>query len=103
MRIRSLFAFLAGGLAGALAASPAVAGTTLETVKQRGFLQCGVAEIGVGLSYVNEAGDWAGFFSAFCRAVAAATLGNAEAVDFLLIDSGNRFEHKSYKVDCGMS
>ena len=64
----------------------------MDAVKERGFLQCGVAEIGVGLSYVNEAGDWAGFFPDYCRAVAAATLGSAEAVDFLLIDSGNRFE-----------
>jgi len=92
MQFRSLFAFLAGGLAGALAASPAVAGTTLEAVKQRGFLRCGVAEIGVGLSYISEAGDWAGFFPAYCRAVAAATLGRADAVDFVPVESGNRFE-----------
>jgi len=92
MRIRSLFTFLAGGLAGAFASSPAVAGTTLEAVQQRGFLQCGVRDIGAGLSYVNEAGDWAGFFPDYCRAVAAATLGSAEAVDFVLTDAGNRFE-----------
>ncbi len=92
MRFRSLFAFLAGGLAGALATSPAVAGTTLGAVKQRGFLQCGVAEIGVGLSYISEAGDWAGFFPAYCRAVAAATLGRADAVEFVLVETGNWFE-----------
>ncbi len=92
MRIRSLFAYLAGGLAGVLATSPAVAGTTLEAVQQRGFLQCGVRDIGVGLSYINEAGEWAGFFPDYCRAVAAATLGSAEAVDFVPTESGNRFE-----------
>ncbi len=81
MIIRSLVGFLVGSLAGALAASPAVAGSTLDAVKQRGFLQCGVTEIGVGLSHVNEAGDWTGFFTDYCRAVAAATLGNTEAVD----------------------
>ncbi len=92
MLFRLPIAFLAGGIAGALAAFPAVAGSTLEAVKQRGFLQCGVAETGVGLSYVNEAGDWAGFFPAYCRAVAAATLGRADAVDFVLTEVGNRFE-----------
>jgi len=81
MLFRLPIAVLAGGLAGALAISPAVAGSTLDAVKQRGFLQCGVTEIGVGLSHVNEAGDWTGFFTDYCRAVAAATLGNTEAVD----------------------
>ncbi len=83
MLFRLPVAFLVAGLAGALTAFPAVAGSTLEAVKQRGFLQCGVAEIGAGLSYVNEAGDWAGFFPAYCRAVAAATLGRADAVNFV--------------------
>jgi len=75
-----------------LATSPAIAGSTLEAVKQRGYLQCGVTEVGVGLSHVNEAGDWKGFFTDYCRAVAAATLGNTETVDFVPTDTGNRFE-----------
>ena len=75
MRFRSIFAFLAGGLAGALAASPAVAGTTLEAVQQRGFLQCGVREGSLGLSLITEAGEWAGFVPDYCRAVAGAAPG----------------------------
>ncbi len=67
-------------------------GSTLEEVNTRGILRCGVAEIGVGLSYVNETGNWAGFFPDYCRAVAAATLGRADAVDFVLTDVGNRFD-----------
>ncbi|MDX1401186.1 MAG: amino acid ABC transporter substrate-binding protein [Kiloniellales bacterium] len=67
-------------------------GSTLEEVTTRGILRCGVAEIGVGLSYVNETGNWAGFFPDYCRAVAAATLGRADAVDFVLTDVGNRFD-----------
>jgi general L-amino acid transport system substrate-binding protein len=67
-------------------------GSTLEEVKTRGILRCGVAEIGVGLSYVNETGNWAGFFPDYCRAVAAATLGRADAVDFVRTDVGNRFD-----------
>ncbi len=68
------------------------AGSTLEAVKERGFLQCGVIEVGVGLSYVDEAGQWAGFFTDYCRAVAAATLGSADAVDFVVTEAVNRFE-----------
>lgn len=79
-------------LTGLLCVPPAWAGSTLDAVKQRGSLQCGVMEIGSGLSYVNETGQWAGFFPDYCRAVAAATLGSAAAVDFVLTDSGNRFE-----------
>ena len=92
MLFRLPIAILAGGLAAALATFPAVAGSTLEAVKQRGFLQCGVADVGPGLSHVSETGQWAGFFVDFCRAVAAATLGRADAVDFVLTDTGNRFE-----------
>ncbi len=90
---RRLYSLVAGCLLSWLLCIPlASAGSTLDAVKQRGFLQCGVAEIGVGLSYVNEAGDWAGFFPDYCRAVAAATLGSAEAVDFVLTEVGIRFE-----------
>ncbi len=90
---RRLYSLVAGCLLSWLLCIPlAWAGSTLDAVKERGFLRCGVAEIGVGLSYVNEAGDWAGFFPAYCRAVAAATLGSAEAVDFVLTEVGSRFE-----------
>ena len=86
---RRLYSLVAGCLLSWLLCIPlAWAGSTLDAVKERGFLRCGVAEIGVGLSYVNEAGDWAGFFPAYCRAVAAATLGSAEAVDFVLTEVG---------------
>jgi len=92
MLFRLPIAVLAGGLVGALAISPAVAGSTLDAVKQRGFLQCGLQVTGPGLSHLTEAGQWTGFFVDYCRAVAAATLGKADAVDFLATDAGNRFD-----------
>ncbi len=92
MLFRLPIAILAGGLAAALATFPAVAGSTLEAVKQRGILQCGVREESVGLQNVTEAGEWAGFFPDYCRAVAAAVLGRADAVDFVPVEAGNRFE-----------
>ena len=79
-------------LATILGVQAAWAGATLDAVKQRGFLRCGVQERGVGLSNVNEAGEWTGFFVDYCRAVAAATVGNATAVEIQVTDSGNRFD-----------
>ena len=68
------------------------AGSTLDAVKERGALRCGLETAGPGLSHFTEAGQWAGFFVDYCRAVAAATLDKADAVDFLATDSGNRFD-----------
>jgi general L-amino acid transport system substrate-binding protein len=71
---------------------PAWAGPTLDAVKERGFLRCGVQERGLGLSLITEAGEWTGFFVDFCRAVAAASVGKATAVEIEVTDSGNRFD-----------
>ena len=79
-------------LATIIGAQAAWAGATLDAVKQRGFLLCGVQERGVGLSNVNEEGEWTGFFVDYCRAVAAATVGKSTAVEIRVTDSGNRFE-----------
>lgn len=66
--------------------------STLEIVRERGYLQCGVAEVGIGVSYLTEEGRWAGFFPDYCRAIAAATVGSSSAVEFILTDVGNRFD-----------
>ncbi|PHR28557.1 MAG: amino acid ABC transporter substrate-binding protein [Desulfotalea sp.] len=58
-------------------------GYTREEVVKRGYLQCGVSTGIPGFSSVNEKGQWSGFDVDFCRAVAAATLGDASKVDFL--------------------
>lgn len=85
----------------ALAALPLIAGLTtppqasagtLEEVTARGVIRCGVSEYGPALTAMNENGQWAGFYTDFCRAFAAATLGNARAVDFVSVSSLDRFE-----------
>ena len=68
------------------------AGSTLGAVKERGFLRCGVQQRGMGLSNVDETGEWTGFFVDYCRAVAAATVGDATALEIQVTDSGNRFD-----------
>jgi len=79
-------------LAGALSVQAASAEPTLEAVKQRGSLRCGVEENAPGLGSFTEAGVWDGFFVDYCKAIAAATVGSAEAVDFAHVDVQNRFE-----------
>ncbi|MFT5700022.1 MAG: general L-amino acid transport system substrate-binding protein [Desulforhopalus sp.] len=58
-------------------------GYTREEVVTRGYLQCGVSTGVPGFSSVNATGLWSGFDVDFCRAVAAATLGDASKVEFL--------------------
>jgi len=55
---------------------------TLEIVRERGHLVCGVG-IRPGFSVSNSDGSWAGFEVDFCRAIAASVLGDATAVEFV--------------------
>lgn len=86
-------------LAASLVTLPAAAGT-LDKVKQRGTLECGVSEGLRGFSEKDAQGRWAGFDVDFCRAVAAAVLGDAGKVNFTPLSAGERFEAlKAGKVD----
>ncbi|NCF30097.1 MAG: transporter substrate-binding domain-containing protein, partial [Gammaproteobacteria bacterium] len=73
-----------------LAAAQADAGT-LETVRSRGVLLCGVNEGLPGFSISNAEGEWSGIDVDLCRAVAAATLGDANAVTFIPLTARDRF------------
>jgi general L-amino acid transport system substrate-binding protein len=74
------------------AAAPAFASPTLAAVKRRGRLNCGVHEGLVGFAYTDNRGEWRGFDVDFCRALAAATLGNANAVRFVPLTNSQRFQ-----------
>jgi general L-amino acid transport system substrate-binding protein len=66
--------------------------TTLDSVKNRGLLRCGVVNSGVGLSEIDLQGHWQGFFPDFCRFMAAAILGNADAVEYIEVNYVTRFD-----------
>jgi general L-amino acid transport system substrate-binding protein len=66
-------------------------GSVLETVRDRGTLNCGVNEAVPGFGFVDEAGDFSGFDIDFCRVIAAAVLGDAEAVEFKPLTAEQRF------------
>lgn len=81
----SFFALSFGVGAGA-----AVAGT-LDTVKERGVLHCGTNPGLAGFSLPTKEGEWAGFDVDFCRAIAAAVLGDGSKVKFIPLTSQERF------------
>ncbi|WP_254174541.1 amino acid ABC transporter substrate-binding protein [Planktothrix pseudagardhii] len=72
----------------------------LDIVKQRGKLICGVDGKIPGFSFVNESGQYSGLDVDVCKAVAAAVLGDPNAVEFRNLDSTERFEAlKAGEVD----
>lgn len=86
-------------LVAALVAFAAQAGT-LETVKQRGALVCGVSEGLGGFSDRDAAGAWSGFDVDFCRSLAAAVLDDPQKVQFVPLSTVERFDAlKAGKVD----
>ena len=78
------------GVAGLLAASAAQAGT-LEDVRAKGFVQCGVSQGVPGFSNPDDDGNWSGIDVDVCRAVAAAVFGDAQAVKFSPLTAKARF------------
>ena len=65
--------------------------TTLEDVRKKGFVQCGVSEGLLGFSKADKNGRWAGLDVDVCRAIAAAVLGSAEKVKFTPLTTKERF------------
>ena len=85
-RISSLV-FLSA-LVGAL---PAWAGKTLDAVKQRDQVVCGVNTGLAGFSAADSQGKWSGLDVDVCRAVAAAVLGSADKVRYVPLSAQQRF------------
>jgi general L-amino acid transport system substrate-binding protein len=76
----------------ATAALAGMAGAqTLDEVKARGELNCGVSTGLTGFSLPDANGVWSGFDVALCRAVAAAVLGDGNKVKFVPTTSQVRF------------
>lgn len=99
--VRERVAYAAGLAFAAVAvcAGPATAGT-LADVKARGSLSCGINPNLAGFSVEGDDGSWSGFDIDYCRAIAAAVLGDADAVTFLPLTARERFDElRSGKVD----
>jgi len=76
---------------GTLAAIPAHAGKTLDGIKARGQVVCGVNTGLAGFGAADSNGKWTGLDIDVCRAIAAATLGDAEKVKYVPLNAQQRF------------
>lgn len=98
MRIfRTIFSTcIATALAAALVAttggSAVAAAPTLAAVKKRGEVICGINGELPGFSAPDEKNEMAGIAVDLCRAIAAATLGNAAKVKLVPVTTTNRFD-----------
>ena len=73
------------------ATAPAEKASLLETVISRGELRCGISGRLPGFSYLTSEGTYTGLDADICRAVAAATLGDPEKVDYTQLTAAQRF------------
>jgi general L-amino acid transport system substrate-binding protein len=67
-------------------------GNTLETVLDRGVLKCGVNDNLTGFGVVTPSGAFEGFDIDFCKAFAAAILGDSSKVEYTPLTAAARFE-----------
>ncbi|MBZ2167662.1 amino acid ABC transporter substrate-binding protein [Marinobacter sp. F4216] len=77
--------------AGTFAASNVMAATTLENVKEKGHVQCGVTNGLPGFSQPDSEGNWTGIDVDTCRAIGAAIFGDAKHVEFTPLTAKERF------------
>ncbi|MET3915864.1 general L-amino acid transport system substrate-binding protein [Variovorax sp. OAS795] len=67
------------------------AGQTFDTVKKRGFVQCGVSTNLPGFAFTDSKGEWQGIDVDTCRAIAAAMFGNATKFKVIPLTTQARF------------
>jgi general L-amino acid transport system substrate-binding protein len=76
---------------GATASAQAQDKSTLQVVQDRGYMNCQVGQPNPGFYNLDATGNWSGHDVAFCRAVAAAVLGDHTKIEFQSVTSQVRF------------
>ena len=79
------------GMALMVAGAAAYAGPTLDAVKKKGFVQCGVSTGIPGFSIADSKGEWKGIDIDMCRAIAATVFGDAGKIKATPLNSQQRF------------
>src|SRR5690242_8142098 len=86
--------------AGCIAFATAAPAQTLQAVKQRGTLICGVSQGVLGFSSRSDQGEWSGLDVDFCRALAAVIFNDTGKIQFEPLSAGDRFGAlQSKKID----
>ena len=90
--MRTAASLMALAVAAAVSAPAMAQQHTLELVKKRGQLMCGVNGQAPGFSAMNDAKQWAGLDVDLCHAVAAAVLGDSAKVTYVPVNAQERFD-----------
>ncbi|MBN7759273.1 amino acid ABC transporter substrate-binding protein [Nitratireductor aquimarinus] len=88
--MKKLVKALLGSAVVAVMAAPASA-ATLDDIKAKGHVQCGVNTGLIGFSAPDDDGNWTGLDVDFCRALAAAIFDDPDAVQFSPLSAKDRF------------
>jgi general L-amino acid transport system substrate-binding protein len=88
---KTLFTSLCTTAVLGMTALPAQAGKTIDAIKARGQLVCGVNTGLAGFSAADSQGNWSGLDVDYCKAVAAALLGDASKVKYVPLNAQQRF------------
>lgn len=91
LAVRAVLLLCLLAASGVLSPAHAADGETLAGIRARGILHCGVSEGVLGFSARDASGRWTGIDVDFCRAVAAAALGDAAKVTFVPLRASARF------------
>ncbi|MDX1488296.1 MAG: amino acid ABC transporter substrate-binding protein, partial [Acidiferrobacterales bacterium] len=91
--MRRFIALISGMVLSTLmvAIAPVYAATTVDAIKARGMVICGVNGNRAGFSALDSKGQWAGMDVDTCKAVAAAVLGDKGQVQFVKTTTQTRF------------
>ncbi|MGN6487210.1 MAG: amino acid ABC transporter substrate-binding protein [Devosia sp.] len=79
------------GLSASAAQAQTTASPTLDAIKAKGYVQCGVTGGVAGFSAPDASNNWAGLEVDYCRALAAAIFNDADAVRYTPLTSQERF------------
>ncbi len=91
MTAKTLFASVCATAVLGLGALPAQAGKTVDAIKARGQLICGVNTGLAGFSAADSQGNWTGLDVDVCKAIAAAMLGDGNKVKYVPLNAQQRF------------
>jgi len=91
MKFKTTLLAAAALAVGATSGAMAQEKSTLEVVKERGYLNCQVGQPSPGFYRLDDKGQWSGHDVSFCRAVAAAIFGDPTKIEFQSVTSQVRF------------
>ncbi|MDC0074979.1 transporter substrate-binding domain-containing protein, partial [Alphaproteobacteria bacterium] len=91
MKLKYLIGSLCAGILAIMLSVTSVNAGTLDDVKARGVLKCGINTGLAGFAYTDDSGNWRGFDVAYCQAVAAAIFGSGDKVEYVNLTGKTRF------------